>query len=116
MADPERPERRLELGRRAAIPVGRVLEPVRVEVERAGQMAVRVFLGDTEVDVEQEVLPVPERVGAAAVDQLAHLLGVDELLVVGQLLDRVPFVSRPGREPGLVSPDIAETRRVEARP
>ena len=51
---PERSQGGLELLGRAAVPVGRVLEPVRVEVERAREVALGVLLGHAEVDVEQD--------------------------------------------------------------
>ena len=56
--DPQRAERGLELVRRTSVPVGRILEPVRVEVERPGQVAVGVLLRHPEVDVEEEE-PIP---------------------------------------------------------
>src|SRR5262249_31059288 len=45
-ADPERSQRRVEFLRRTAVPAARAFELVRVEVERAGTVAVRVFLRD----------------------------------------------------------------------
>ena len=60
--DPERPQSRVEILRGAPIPVARALELVRVQVERAREVAIGVFLGNAEVDVEEEV-PAP---GAAS--------------------------------------------------
>jgi hypothetical protein len=52
--DPEAAERLVERLRRPAVPVDRILEPVRVEVGAPGDVALRVLLRDPEVDVEQE--------------------------------------------------------------
>ena len=52
--DAEAGEGRLDLLGRAPIPVGRVLELVGVEVQRARQMRLEVLLRDAEVHVEEE--------------------------------------------------------------
>src|SRR5204862_1398673 len=66
VADPERPQRCVELFGRAAVPVARALDLVCIEVERAGKVAVRVLLGNAEVDVEEQHRPVWCSLGRAA--------------------------------------------------
>ncbi len=96
-----------------------ILEAVRVEVEGAREVALRVLLGDAEVHVEEQGLRVVVRLGALAGEQLADPLDVDEAVVVREALDREAVVRSPGREAGLVAEDVVVTElgqsRVESR-
>ena len=58
-------------------------------------MAVDVLLGNAEVDVKEEVTPRRCRFRMAAAEQLPEPVVVDELLVVGQSLEREAFVCGP---------------------
>ena len=110
--DPERAQRVVELGRRAAVPVGRRLQPVGVEVAGGGDVPVRVLLGDAEVHVEQEGVGAGRRLDGLPGEHVAQPADVDQALVVGQAVDRVRRVDGPGREPALED----ARRRARRRP
>jgi hypothetical protein len=116
VGDAERAQRRLELFGRAAVPVDRVLELVRVEVERAREVVLRVLLGHAEVDVEEEVPAGRRGLGPTAVEQLLEPVGVHELLVVRQGLDRKGLVGRPLRPAGRVRANARVTQLGQRRP
>ena len=94
----------LELFRGAAVPIARILQPVRVEVKCPGNVVLLVLLWNAEVDVEEEESPGRRGLGASASEQLAEPIGVDELVVVRQMIDRQRCVRRPLRPAALVGP------------
>ena len=107
--DAEALHRLLELGRRAAVPVDGVLEPVRVEVEGAGEVALLVLLGDAEVDVEEEEAAGGRRLRPLAVEHGAEPVDVDEALV-----PRKP-VEREGSRHSPKPPSRRRSRRSRSR-
>ena len=106
MRDPERAQRRLELLGRAAVPVDRVLELIRVEVERAREVVLLVLLGNPEVDVEEQESARRRGLRPAAREELREPFGMDEPLVVRQALDGKACVGRPLGPAVLVDADI----------
>src|SRR3989442_12809203 len=54
VGDAKRSQRGFERLGRSPVPVGRILQPVGVEVMRPRDMALRVFLGDAKVHVEED--------------------------------------------------------------
>ena len=80
--DAQRAEGGLDDLRGAPVPVDRVLQPVRVEEEGARDVALGIFLGDPEVDVEEQELLVRRRLGPLPVEHVAQPRDVDERLVV----------------------------------
>jgi hypothetical protein len=97
--DAEATQGRLELLGIATVPVGRVLEPVRVEIAGARDVALRVLLGHAEVHVEEQEVAFGSCLGAAAGQELGEPGGVNQLLVAGQTLDGSGRVGRPCGEP-----------------
>ena len=105
MRDPQRAERAFELLRRTSVPVGRVLEPVRVEVVRPGQVAVGVLLRHPEVDVEEEESIPVVAFRTPAGDELVEPIGVDQPVVARQPLHRQALVRGPVRPSGFEDQD-----------
>jgi hypothetical protein len=93
--DAERPQRHLEFLGRAAVPVPWILEPVRVEIQRPGNVTVLVLFRNPEIDVEDPVLAGRSGFRASPIQQVAEPFGVNELLVVGQAIGRQRLVGRP---------------------
>ena len=111
--DPERPQRMIKLGGRPAIPVGRRLEPVGVEIVGARDVSVGVLLGDPEVHVEEHVAG---RRGGLRPLSCEHSLqpgDVHQLVVVRQALDRQALVARPRGPAGVIGVHVLETTREE---
>jgi len=94
--DAEAAEGRIELLRGAAVPIGRILERVRIQVQGARDMAFLVLVRHAEVDVEQDEPAFRRRLGTATGQDLAQPLDVDEPVVPWQLLDREAGVRGPG--------------------
>ena len=111
--DAERPDGLVELRRRAAVPVGRVLQPVRVQVEGAGQMALRILVGHAEVHVEEECGTVGRRLRALAVQDRAKPGGMDQLAVAGERLGRPVRIVQPGGPAARELADPLEAVRAE---
>ena len=86
--DAQRAKGGLDDLRRAAVPVDGILEPVGVEVERARDMALGVFLGDSEVDVEEQELLVGRGLRPPPVEDVPQPWDVDERLVLLELVER----------------------------
>ncbi len=107
--DAEEPQGDLEFFRGAAVPVARILQPVRVEIERSGNVVLFVLLRNAEVDVEEQESPGGRRLGVSAIEQLAEPLGVDELVVVRQTVNRQRRVRRPLGPAPLINPDARLT-------
>ena len=105
VGDAERAHGGIELLGRPAVPVDRVLELVRVEVERPREVILLVLLGDAEVDVEEQEAPGRRGLGPAAVEHLPEPVGVDEPVVVRETLDGQGLVGRPLGPAGLVDAD-----------
>ncbi len=78
MGDAQRAQGGVDGLGRAAVPVGRVLEPVRVEVEGTRDVALGVFLGHAEVHVEEQELALGRRLRALAREHVAEPVDVDE--------------------------------------
>ena len=76
-------------------------------------MALGVLLGHPEVDVEQQEGAVRRRLGPSTVEHLAEPGDVDELVVVGQALERQRLVGGPGRSPSLEDPGSVDAERSE---
>ena len=112
--DAEALHRLLELGRRSAVPVDGVLEPVRVEVERAGKVALLVLLGHAEVDVEEEEAVAWRGLRTLAVEHGTEPVDVDEALVPRKPLEGEGLVLEP-RIPVFVRPDARVVERREPR-
>ena len=93
--DPERAQGGLELFRSTAVPVRRILEPVRVEIERPGDVVLLVFLRHAEIDVEQLERAPRCSLRGSPVQQLPKPVGMDELLVVRQTIDWQGLVRGP---------------------
>ncbi len=70
-------------------------------------MVLLVFLGDAEVDVEQDGPPRRGGLRGLAGEQPTKPVDVDESLVVRQFLDGQIRIGRPRREPGFQRPDPA---------
>ncbi len=95
MCDAEAAHGGVELLRRATVPVHGVLELVRVEVQGAGEVILLVLLGDAEVDVEEQEASGRRSLRAVAVEHLAEPSGVDEPVVVREMLHGQALVRRP---------------------
>ena len=95
VGDSEASQRILELLRRAAVPVDRALELVRIEVERPREVVLRVLVRHSEVDVEEQEAVRRRGLRATAGENLLEPRGVHESLVVRQPLDRQIRVARP---------------------
>jgi hypothetical protein len=106
MGDAELAEACVEVGRATAVPVDRVLEPVRVQEQRAGQVTLGVFLGHAEVHVEQKESGVVVGLRLLAVEQLAEPFRVHESAVVGEAIDRQALVGRPCGQALFVQADV----------
>jgi hypothetical protein len=105
VGDSERPQRSLELARRSAVPVLRILEPVRVEIQRTRDVTLLVLLGDPEIDVKEQE-PVDRRgLRSPSIEQLPQPCGVDKLVVVLEPLDRQGLIGCPHGPTILVPPD-----------
>ena len=109
--DPERPQRMIKLGRRPAIPVGRRLEPVGVEIVGARDVTVGVLLGYPEVHVEEHVAGRRGRLGPFACEHRLQPGDVHQLVVVRQALDGQAFVGRPGGPAGVIAAHVLEAAR-----
>ena len=112
--DAELADRRLELGGRPTVPVGRVLEPVGVEVEGARNVTVLVLLRNAEVHVEEQMASCRRSFRPAAIEKVSQPVGVNEALVVGKAIDRQALVCSP-RGPLVVRSDIVEADLGEPR-
>ena len=113
--DAERAQGRIDHFGRAPVPVGRILEPVRVEEERARDVALGVFLGHAEVHVEEQELLVGRRLGRLPVEDVAQPRDVDELVVVGKPIEWQRRVGGPGRGPILVGASAGDAEIGEGR-
>ncbi len=85
--DPERAQRYVELGGRAAVPADRVLELIRVEIEGPREVVLLVLLGNPEIDMEEQEGARRCGLRPAAREELREPVGMDEALVVRQALD-----------------------------
>jgi hypothetical protein len=74
----------------------------------------RVFLGDAEVDVEQEDAACRRRLGPASVEDFAEPRRMDQLTVARELLDRVAIVGGPIGPAGLEAPESGDADRLQA--
>ena len=99
----------------APIPVGRILEPVRVEEERARDVSLGVFLGHAEVHVEEQELLVGRRLRRLPVEDITQPRDVHELVVVWKTIEWQRWVGGPGRGPILVSASAGDAEIGEGR-
>src|SRR3989442_330665 len=113
--DARGPQGDLEFLWGAAIPVARIFEAVRVEVERPGDVVLLVLFEDAEVDVKEEESSSGRRLGASAVEQLAEPFGVDELVIVRQTVNRKRRLRRPLRPAALVRPHAGAAQFGQSR-
>ena len=102
--DAERPQGDLELFRGAAVPIARILQLVGVEIKRPGNVVLFVLFPNAEVDVKEKESPGRGGLGASAAEQLAEPVGMDQLVVVRQTIDRQRRVRCPLPPAGLVCP------------
>ncbi len=116
VGDSERTQGGFELLRRSALPVDGVLELVRVEVERAGEVILLVLLGDSEVHVEEQEVPARRGFRLVTVEHLPEPVGMDEALVVRETLYGQGLVGRPFRPAGLVRADSCVAQVDEPAP
>lgn len=112
---PECAHDRLEPLGRSAVPVRRILEPVGVEIERPGDVILLVLFRNAEVDMEQLERAQRRRLGPSSVQQLAKPIGVDELLVVRQAVNRQGRIGGPLGPTTPVNPDSGLAQLGEPR-
>src|SRR5204863_5006913 len=105
----------LDRRRRAAVPVGRVLEPVRVEVVGAWDMPLGVLLGHAEVDMEEKERCIRWRLRAPAGEDVSEPRDVDEGLVSRQPLEWKRVVGRPGGRASAEGADGLDASSIECR-
>jgi len=107
---------RLELLRRSAVPVGRILEPVGVEIQRTRDVVLLVLLDNPGVDVEEQKRAGRRGLRPPAREQLSQPFRVDKLVVGRQALDRQGPIGRPLAPTVLVGPDTRLAQRYQPHP
>ncbi len=106
--DPELPDRGVEDVGGSAVPVGRILEPIGVEVQGSRDVILCVLLGDAEVDVEEEEPASRGGFRSLAGEHLFQPVDMHETLVLRELVHGQAGVGRPGREAPVQRRDVVE--------
>ena len=116
MRDPEPAQGCVQLIRGAAIPAHRVLEQVRVEIQRLGKMVLLVLLGNPEIDVEEQEAACRSGFRALTREELCEPFGMDEPLVVRETLDGKRRVVRPLRPAVLLDSELCVAQADQPAP